>query len=177
MGRGTSTYDGLSLAWAIFEHLHDKIRGFTLFATHYHELIQLSDKLSRSKNYSIDVQETARGVLFLHQIKEGAIDKSYGIEVAKLAGLPGSLIDRAAQVLEALELEKSLSTGKIPENQISLFSAASRPSNSMSTYASRREPGKLTHPALDKLQTLNLDQMTPLEALNALNELKGMNKA
>lgn len=163
VGRGTSTYDGLSLAWAIFEHLHDKIRGFTLFATHYHELIQLAEKLSRSKNYSIDVQETARGVLFLHQIKEGAIDKSYGIEVAKLAGLPGTLIDRAAQVLNALELEKSLSTGKIPDNQVSLFNG---------TYASSRQPGKLTHPALDKLQTLNLDKMTPLEALNALHELK-----
>ena len=165
VGRGTSTYDGLSLAWAIFEHLHDKIRGFTLFATHYHELIQLAEKLSRSKNYSIDVQETARGVLFLHQIKEGAIDKSYGIEVAKLAGLPGTLIDRAGQVLNALELEKSLSTGKIPDNQVSLFNG---------TYASSRQPGKLTHPALDKLQTLNLDKMTPLEAMNALNELKGM---
>ncbi len=165
VGRGTSTYDGLSLAWAIFEHLHDKIRGFTLFATHYHELIQLTEKLSRAKNYSIDVQETARGVLFLHQIKEGAIDKSYGIEVAKLAGLPGTLIDRAAQVLEALELEKSLSTGKIPDNQVSLFNG---------TYASSRQPGKLSHPAIDKLSSLNIDRMTPIEALNALNELKGM---
>jgi len=165
IGRGTSTYDGLSLAWAIFEHLHDRIRAFTLFATHYHELIQLADRLSRAKNYSIDVQETAHGVLFLHQIKEGGIDKSYGIEVAKLAGLPGELIDRATHILTALETQRELRAEKTPENQASLFSA---------TYASRREPGKVSHPALDRLKSLNLDQMTPLEALNALNELKGM---
>lgn len=163
VGRGTSTYDGLSLAWAIFEHLHDKIRGFTLFATHYHELISLAEKLSRAKNYSVDVQETARGVLFLHQIKEGAIDKSYGIEVGKLAGLPSTLIDRATHILEALETQRDLKTNKTDDKQMDIFS---------STYASRREPGKLTHPALDRLKTLDINQMTPIEALSVLNELK-----
>lgn len=165
IGRGTSTYDGLSLAWAIFEHLHDRIRAFTLFATHYHELIELAGRLSHAKNYSIDVAETARGVLFLHQIKEGGIDKSYGIEVAKLAGLPAPLVDRATHILEALETQRELKAEKTPDNQVSLFN---------STYASRREPGKLTHPALDRLKAMNLDQMTPIEALNTLNELKGM---
>ncbi len=165
IGRGTSTYDGLSLAWAIFEHLHDRIRAFTLFATHYHELIQLAASLSHAKNYSIDVAETARGVLFLHQIKEGGIDKSYGIEVAKLAGLPAPLVDRATHILEALETQRELKAEKTPDNQVSLFNGA---------YASRREPGKLTHPALDRLKGMNLDKMTPIEALNALNELKGM---
>lgn len=168
IGRGTSTYDGLSLAWAIFEHLHDRVRGFTLFATHYHELIELAGRLSRAKNYSIDVQETARGVLFLHQIKEGGIDKSYGIEVAKLAGLPPILVDRATHILEALESQRELRAEKTPDNQSSLFSA---------TYASRREPGKLTHPALDRLKTLKLDEMTPLQALNTLSELKEMKAA
>jgi DNA mismatch repair protein MutS len=172
IGRGTSTYDGLSLAWAIFEHLHDRIRAFTLFATHYHELIQLAGSLSHAKNYSIDVAETARGVLFLHQIKEGGIDKSYGIEVAKLAGLPSPLVDRATHILEALE-SQHLKAEKTPDNQASLFSQAVRPGGS-GTYPSRREPGKLSHPALDKLKTLKLDEMTPLEALNTLNELKGM---
>ena len=163
VGRGTSTYDGLSLAWAIFEHLHDEVRGFTLFATHYHELIELAEKLPRAKNYSIDVQETAKGVLFLHQIKEGGIDKSYGIEVARIAGLPTRLIDRATAILQNLEAEKALSTKKIPENQLDLFAR---------THASLREPGKLTHPALEKLKMLNIEAMTPLEALNTLNELK-----
>ena len=159
VGRGTSTYDGLSLAWAIFEHLHDEVRGFTLFATHYHELIELAEKLPRAKNYSIDVEETAKGVLFLHQIREGGIDKSYGIEVARLAGLPAKLIERAGSILENLEAEKALSTKKIPENQLDLF-------------ASRAKLGRLTHPALERLKTLNVDAMTPLDALNALSELK-----
>jgi DNA mismatch repair protein MutS len=169
VGRGTSTYDGLSLAWAIVEHLHDKIRGFTLFATHYHELIQLGEKLLHARNRSIDVQETAHGVLFLHQIREGAIDKSYGIEVAKLAGLSGDLINRATQILTELEAKHTLSAAKIPENQMNLFNAAARP---LSTYPSSREPEKITHPALERLKELNLDAMTPLEALNTLSELK-----
>jgi DNA mismatch repair protein MutS len=163
VGRGTSTYDGLSLAWAIFEYLHHQIRGFTLFATHYHELIALAEKLQYSKNYCIDVQETAKGVLFLHKIKEGGIDQSYGIEVAKLAGMPLRLIERATDILHNLENEKSASPKKVAENQMGLFER---------TYASTREPGKLTHPALEKLKALNINDLTPIDALNALNELK-----
>ena len=102
-------------------------------------------------------------MLFLHQIKEGGIDKSYGIEVARIAGLPTRLIDRATAILQNLEAEKALSTKKIPENQLDLFAR---------THASLREPGKLTHPALEKLKMLNIEAMTPLEALNTLNELK-----
>lgn len=157
VGRGTSTYDGLSLAWAIFEHLHDQLRAFTLFATHYHELIELAEKLPRAKNFSIDVQETPKGVLFLHQIREGGIDKSYGIEVARLAGLPPRLVERAIQILQNLEADKALSTKKIPENQLDLFT---RP------HASLR--------ALEHLQKVDLNDMTPLEALNILNELKNL---
>jgi DNA mismatch repair protein MutS len=168
VGRGTSTYDGLSLAWAIFEHLHDRTRGFTLFATHYHELIQLTEKQPRAKNYCIDVQETAKGVLFLHQIKEGGIDKSYGIEVARLAGLPASLIDRAKDLLHTLENEKIQNARKIPDNQLDLFAAPGRARSSLSA----REPGKVTHPALERLKNLDLNTMTPLDALNMLNELK-----
>ncbi len=163
VGRGTSTYDGLSLAWAILEHLHDSVRGFTLFATHYHELIQLAEKLPRAKNFCVDVQETARGVLFLHQIKEGGIDQSYGIEVARLAGLPDPLIERAKELLHNLENEKIQTGKKIPDNQLDLFA---RP------HASVREPGKITHPALERLQKLDLNSMTPLDALNVLSELK-----
>lgn len=163
VGRGTSTYDGLSLAWAILEHLHEQIRGFTLFATHYHELIQLAEQLGRAKNFCVDVQETAKGVLFLHRIKAGGIDQSYGIEVARLAGLPQPLIERAQELLRELENEKLHIDKKIPENQLGLFTRA---------HQSVREPGKLTHPALERLKTMDLNSMTPLDAMNALNELK-----
>ncbi|MFA6023798.1 MAG: DNA mismatch repair protein MutS [Candidatus Gracilibacteria bacterium] len=157
VGRGTSTFDGLSLAWAIFEHLHESIRGFTLFATHYHELIKLAEELPRAQNHCVLVQETEKEVLFLHQIKAGGIDKSYGIEVARLAGLPSPILDRAKDLLHTLENEKIQDPHKIPINQPTLFV---------------RDPGTLTHPALERLKNLNLNQMTPLEALNALNELK-----
>lgn len=153
LGRGTSTYDGLSLAWAIFEHLHDKTRAFSLFATHYHELIELAERLPRAKNYCIDVKETPRGVIFLHQIREGGIDKSYGIEVAKLAGIPIQIIDRATLLLGTLEKEKSINPIKIPENQLDIFARA-------------------RHPALERLKQIDINKLTPLEALNALSELK-----
>ncbi len=163
VGRGTSTYDGLSLAWAIMEFLHDAIRGFTLFATHYHELIVLADRLEHAKNYSIDVQETKKGVLFLHKIKEGGINKSYGIEVGRLAGLPTPVLDRANMILRELEIEKQPNSEKISTDQMGLFAR---------TYASNREPGKLTHPALEKLQDLDINSLTPIQALRALDELK-----
>ncbi len=166
VGRGTSTYDGLSLAWAIVEHLHDQTKAFTLFATHYHELINLAERLDRAKNFKVDVKETERGVLFLHQIKPGGIDRSYGIEVAKLAGMPQSLVERAKILLQQLE-EKNLSAEKVSSNQMPLFTR---------TYESSREPGKLTHPALERLKTLDIDSLTPLEALNALNELRNASR-
>lgn len=163
VGRGTSTYDGLSLAWSILEYLHDHIGGFTLFATHYHELITLAEKLEKAENDSIDVQETPKGVLFLHKIKRGGINKSYGIEVAKLAGLPTSLVERATSILHQLEEQRELDRKSTPENQMGLFSR---------TYASEREPGKVSHPALDKLKDLDINNLTPIEALNALEHLK-----
>ncbi len=168
VGRGTSTYDGLSLAWAILEHLHDHVCGFTLFATHYHELIKLAEQLTQADNYSIDVQETSKGVLFLHKIKRGGINKSYGIEVAKLAGMPSSLLERANSILAQLEDERELERKSSTENQMGLFSR---------TYASTREPGKVSHPALDKLKDLDINSLTPIQALNALEQLKQLKQA
>lgn len=162
VGRGTSTYDGLSLAWSILEHLHDQVRAFALFATHYHELIQLADQLSRAKNVSVDVEENAKGVLFLHKIIDGGADRSYGIEVAKLAGLPPEVVSRATELLQELE-NKPVVEHKSSNNQLGLFSRS---------YHSEREPGKLSHPALDRLKELDPNSMTPLEALSTLNELK-----
>ena len=175
IGRGTSTYDGVSIAWAILEYLHDKIRAKTLFATHYHELIAVTERLARAQNFCVAVEEDAiRGVVFLHKILQGGIDKSYGIEVAKLAGLPQEVIQKSQHILNDLE-EGVLETGIRAElsqtpnvDQIGLFeNAAHAPSALMA-----REHGKFTQPALERLKQLNPDRMTPLEALQALDELK-----
>jgi DNA mismatch repair protein MutS len=126
IGRGTSTYDGMSIAWAIMEHLHDRIRCKTLFATHYHELISLADKLPNAANFSVAVREDAAdGVVFLYKISPGGVDRSYGIEVARLAGLPAEVVQKARRILVDLEegvlesgIKKELedSTKRVPEN-------------------------------------------------------------
>src|SRR5262245_2471583 len=103
IGRGTSTYDGVSLAWAITEYLHDQIGCRALFATHYHELAQLAEKLSGLRNYNVQVQEWQDEVIFLHKIAAGSTDRSYGIHVARLAGVPTEVLDRAREVLADLE--------------------------------------------------------------------------
>jgi DNA mismatch repair protein MutS len=109
LGRGTSTFDGVSIAWAIVEYIYKNIKAKTLFATHYHELIDLVDKLDKAKNYCVTVKETDTGVIFLRKVIPGGIDRSYGIEVAKLAGLPKSLTDRAYEILKELESELKIS--------------------------------------------------------------------
>lgn len=111
LGRGTSTFDGVSIAWAIVEYIYKNIKAKTLFATHYHELIDMVEKLDKAKNYAVSVKETETGVIFLRKIISGGIDKSYGIEVAKLAGLPKPLTDRAYQILDELENELHISNG------------------------------------------------------------------
>jgi len=109
LGRGTSTFDGVSIAWAIVEYIYKNIKAKTLFATHYHELIDLVEKLDKAKNYCVTVKETDTGVIFLRKIIPGGIDRSYGIEVAKLAGLPKALTDRAYEILAELENELKIS--------------------------------------------------------------------
>jgi len=103
IGRGTATYDGLSIAWATLEHLHDVNKCRALFATHYHELTALSERLNGLKNATVTVKEWEGDVVFLHQVKAGAADRSYGVQVARLAGLPNAVIARAKDVLSALE--------------------------------------------------------------------------
>jgi DNA mismatch repair protein MutS len=172
IGRGTSTYDGVSIAWAILEYLHEQVGAKTLFATHYHELIAVTDRLSRAQNFCVAVEENEGGVVFLHKILKGGIDKSYGIEVAKLAGLPTEVIQKAQHILDDLEegvVEKGIRDVMANEpgsDQIGLFESA--PTSNMM----EREHGKVTHPALEKLKALNTDRMTPIEALQALDELK-----
>jgi len=103
IGRGTSTFDGLSLAWSIVEHLHNQIGAKTLFATHYHELTELAGRLPRLKNFNVAVREWNEQVVFLHKIVEGGADKSYGIQVARLAGVPKAVIERSKEILRNLE--------------------------------------------------------------------------
>ncbi len=168
IGRGTSTYDGMSIAWAITEYLHDVIQAKTLFATHYHELIALADKLPHASNYSVAVKETAEGITFLYKILAGGVDRSYGIEVAKLAGLPLEVTAKAKQILMDLEegvVEKGIqqelmdSSKRVDEKQIGLF------------VAERAHEG-IDRTELEALQKMDLNAMTPLEALQKLHEVQ-----
>jgi DNA mismatch repair protein MutS len=156
IGRGTSTYDGVAIAWAVTEFLHDRIGCKTMFATHYHELMQLPEKLQHARNFNVAVREQGDTVIFLHRLEPGGTDRSYGIHVAQLAGLPRAVIGRAREVLRTLEGDHRVVPG-VPldpdPSQLQLFSEA-------------------RHPMVDELRALNLDGMTPLEALNRLAELQ-----
>jgi DNA mismatch repair protein MutS len=157
MGRGTATYDGLSLAWATVEHLHDRIGARTLFATHYHELTLLAERLERLTNLRVTVKETAAGIVFLHTVESGPASKSYGIEVAKLAGLPSGVIARAREVLKVHERAE---TQQVREAS----PAAVQMQMTMFTPLSQR--------IVDRLAEADVDGLTPREALNLLAELQ-----
>jgi DNA mismatch repair protein MutS len=161
IGRGTATYDGLAIAWAAIEYIHARTRAKTLFATHYFELTELADRLSGVKNYHVSVKETGGGIVFLRKVEAGAADRSYGIEVAKLAGLPHEVIVRAREVLQEHEnaeqrLTAQLATDELrptPPAQLTIFTP-------------------LSHQVVDRLRDVDLNRLTPLEALNLLAELK-----
>ncbi|HUS19808.1 MAG TPA: DNA mismatch repair protein MutS [Terriglobales bacterium] len=159
MGRGTATYDGLSLAWAAIEYIHAHTKAKTLFATHYHELTDLAQLLPGVKNFHVSVRENAGGIVFLRKVEAGAADRSYGIEVAKLAGLPLEVIKRAREVLSELEQAEQ----KVTEH------LAADPQN---TPAQLTIFTPLSQRILDQLKQADLNQLTPLEALNLLHELK-----
>jgi DNA mismatch repair protein MutS len=155
VGRGTSTFDGLAIAWAVVEHLHNSCPGANiLFATHYHELTQLADRLHAVKNFHVAVREWNDEVVFLHKVRPGGTDRSYGIQVARLAGLPRSVITRAKALLSQLEVGDLLGRGEPKREgptQLGLFSP-------------------LPHPVIEELTKLNLEGMTPLQALTLLAE-------
>jgi DNA mismatch repair protein MutS len=158
MGRGTATYDGLSLAWATVEHLHNRIGARALFATHYHELTLLADRLAKLKNVRVTVKENAGGIVFLHAVEAGAASKSYGIEVARLAGLPTAVIARALMHLQHLtraETQQMREAAVEPGRSLQM---------TMFTPLSQR--------IVDRLEEVQVDSLTPLEALNLLAELK-----
>lgn len=158
MGRGTATYDGLSLAWATVEHLHDRIGARTLFATHYHELTLLADRLARLTNLRVTVKETAGGIVFLHTVEAGPASKSYGIEVARLAGLPSGVIARAREVLKVHERAE---TQQVRE---------ASPTEGVRMQMTMFTP--LSQKIVDRLAEADVDGLTPRDALNLLAELQ-----
>ena len=161
VGRGTATYDGLAIAWAAVEYLHARTRAKTLFATHYFELTELADQLSGVKNFHVSVKETGGGIVFLRKVEPGAADRSYGIEVAKLAGLPNEVIDRAREVLAEHENAERQLSGHLTADD-------SRPTRSAQLTIFT----PISQPVLEKLREVDLNRLTPLEALNLLAELK-----
>jgi len=162
MGRGTATYDGLSLAWATVEHLHETIGARTLFATHYHELTLLAERLARLKNLRVTVKETAGGVVFLHTVEAGAASKSYGIEVARLAGVPAAVIARAREVLKLHERAETQQVAHALEPADAR--TAGPVQMTMFTPLSQR--------IVDRLAAVDVDGLTPREALHLLAELQ-----
>jgi DNA mismatch repair protein MutS len=166
IGRGTSTFDGLSIAWAVAEHIHNtpRISAKTLFATHYHELTELALILPRVKNYNVAVREWQDHVVFLRKIVEGGCDHSYGIQVARLAGLPKEVIERAKEVLSNLE-DEELTPNKIPKLAIGPHAPSLASSPQLGLF------GPQEHPVIEIIREMNIDQMTPLEALNLLHQM------
>ncbi len=161
IGRGTATYDGLALAWAVIEHIHQRIRAKTLFATHYHELTELAEQLDGVRNLHVSVKEAGDQIIFLRKVEPGSADRSYGIEVARLAALPLSVIERAREILalhERTEVEVTEELAPAPRKarsgmQIQLF-----------------EP--VNYEIADRIRALNIDQLRPIEALQLLSELQ-----
>ncbi|MFO1110551.1 MAG: DNA mismatch repair protein MutS [Bradyrhizobium sp.] len=165
IGRGTATFDGLSIAWAAIEHLHEANRCRTLFATHYHELTALSAKLPRLFNATVRVKEWQGDVVFLHEVLPGSADRSYGIQVAKLAGLPPAVIARAKSVLAKLEAQDRGQTARALVDDLPLFAVPSR-------AAAENAPPSEAEQLMEAVKALHPDEMSPREALEALYALK-----
>jgi DNA mismatch repair protein MutS len=177
IGRGTSTYDGLSIAWAVAEHLHDVVGCRALFATHYHELTELAAGAVRADNYSVSAREHAGSIVFFHKVQRGAASRSYGVACARLAGLPEPVLARAKAILDDLERSASLPTGQTSrsprgrknDSQLGLFGSMTGAAASSSSVAA-----PATSPALDLLRALDVDRITPIEALTTLAKLKAL---
>ncbi len=156
IGRGTATWDGLSIAWAVTEHLHERVGCKTIFATHYHELTQLADDLPAVRNFNVAVREVGERIVFLHRVQPGGADRSYGIEVGRLAGLPPAVIARARALLRTLERDTGVRGARGPaatSDQLGLFAAG------------------LPHPVVARLAAVEINALTPLQALQLIAEL------
>jgi DNA mismatch repair protein MutS len=170
IGRGTSTYDGLSIAWAVAEHLHDVVGCRALFATHYHEITELTASCALAENYSVSAREHAGEIVFFHKVQRGAASRSYGVACARLAGVPELVLARARSILDTLEQGASVPSGSKKRvgarkgPQLGLFGGSS----------DAPAPSPTLNPALEMLRAIDVDRMTPLEALTTLAKLKGM---
>jgi DNA mismatch repair protein MutS len=166
IGRGTSTFDGLAIAWSVVEELHDRaVRPKVLFATHFHELTQLAARLTGVRNFHVAVREWNDEIVFLHKVQPGGTDRSYGIQVARLAGLPAPVVARAQEILRNLERTE--------------FDREGRPRLARSEQAPPAEPGRqlalfagAEESVLEDLRRLDLEHLTPLQALALLDELR-----
>ena len=165
IGRGTATFDGLSIAWAVVEHLHEKNKCRTLFATHYHELTALTSKLPEMSLHCMKIKEFNDEVIFLHEVVGGAADRSYGIHVAKLAGLPKTVLKRAGQVLEHLEKNGKGNSMVQLADDLPLFAVL------------REQEEPKASPLEEAVKALNPDELSPKEALEKLYEIKGLQDA
>ena len=171
VGRGTSTYDGVSIAWSVTEHVHNALQCKTIFATHYHELTQLADELVAVRNYNVGVREVGDQVLFLHRLQPGGADRSYGIEVGRLAGLPAEVIGRAREVLRLLEGEQLVpalrrrAAGGGPTAGAGVEPAPRAAGPQLGLFAGEE------HAVVRRLRGLDINALTPLEALTLLSEL------
>jgi DNA mismatch repair protein MutS len=171
IGRGTSTFDGLSLAWACAHHLAEKLKAFTLFATHYFELTSLPDTLTDIANVHLDATEYGDDIVFMHTVKDGPANQSYGIQVAKLAGIPNDVLKFASHKLSELEAA-SLAN----DNAAATTLDSGKASAATSKHQASPQPDLFARPdnrLQEALTALNLDNMTPRDALDALYELKG----
>ena len=169
IGRGTSTYDGISIATAITEYIHNVIGAKTIFATHYHELTELEKELERAINFRVEVKEDGKNVVFLREIVKGGADKSYGIEVARLSGVPKEVLNRSRKILKQLETRKNLIENKIKAEQMMLFGTGFEEDfEEEETEILSENEVKI----LDILKNMDLNSMSPLESLLKLNELK-----
>ncbi|HET7458576.1 MAG TPA: hypothetical protein VFJ74_13075, partial [Gemmatimonadaceae bacterium] len=178
IGRGTSTYDGVSIAWSVSEHVHDAIGCKTVFATHYHELTQLADELPAVRNFNVAVREVGDRVLFLHRLQPGGADRSYGIEVGRLAGLPAPVLARAKEVLALLEGEELVrglrervgGRGAGPVLGTSKATAPTpdpRPASDQLTFFGMSAP----HPVVERLKAVDANNLTPMQALELIAKL------
>ena len=183
IGRGTSTYDGISIAWAMVEYLHNhpKVHAKTLFATHYHELNEMEQMCPRVKNYHVAVKEIDNQIVFLRKLERGGTEHSFGIHVARMAGMPGAIVSRAEEILRNLELvygSNQIVPNRSPKERSRKSSSQSvrEAAESAMPQSMQLSMFQLDDPVLvqirDQIQGLDLDALTPLEALNKLNEIK-----
>jgi len=178
IGRGTSTYDGVSIAWAVAEHLHDRVRAKTLFATHYHELCALGDLHPRVRNVSVAAREWKGDIVFLRKLSPGGASRSFGIQVAKLAGVPAPVLERARAILETLENEGGAAAAGMPRSaapgghevtpQLGLFGGAGGPAGTGATAHSPAAVDDAAASVLEAVRSLDPDDLTPRAALDLI---------